>query len=184
MLLAAFVGFVVSRRPPVRHSDESRPPVASAESGETTQPVNLALPAHTGVRRRKTIFDGNSGKGWMLCNRAPVPPQNIQADGLNPHGTGSYLVVYDQKLGDFVLDFDYKLTKGCNSGVFLRVSDLKNPVHTGIEVALDDTRRDDDHDSGAFNGLVAPTVYAQKPSGEWNHMTITAEGPRPGGLFE
>ena len=125
-----------------------------------------------------TIFDGTSGQGWMLCNRAPVPPQNIQPAGLNPHGTGSYLVVYDQKLGDFVLDFDYKLTAGCNSGVFLRVSDLKNPVQTGIEVALDDSRHRDDRDSGAFYGLVAPRLDAQRPSGQWNHMTITAAGPR------
>jgi len=39
----------------------------------------------------------------MLCDRKQVPRRNIQRDGLNPHGTGSYLVVYDQKLGDFVL---------------------------------------------------------------------------------
>jgi hypothetical protein len=129
------------------------------------------------VWEQKTIFDGTSAQGWMLCNRAPIPPLNIQPDGLNPHRSGSYLVVYDQKLGDFVLDFDYKLTEGCNSGVFLRVSDLNNPVQTGIEVALDATRRGDDRDTGAFYGLVPPTVYAQKPVGEWNHMTITAQGP-------
>ena len=29
--------------------------------------------------------------------------------------------------------------QGCNSGVFLRVGDLNDPVNTGIEVALDDT---------------------------------------------
>ena len=115
----------------------------------------------------------------MLCNRKPLPAQNIQADGLNPHGTGSYLVVYDQKLGDFVLDFDYKLSKGCNSGVFLRVSDLNDPVNTGIEVQLTDTVGIGTglEDSGAFLDLVAPKVQAQKGTGEWNHMTITAQGP-------
>jgi hypothetical protein len=97
---------------------------------------------------------------------------------LNPHGTGSYLVVYEQKLGDFVLEFDYKLSKGCNSGVFLRVGNLADPVHTGIEVALDDTIGIGNSygDSGAFYGLVAPAVNAQKPAGEWNHMMITAAG--------
>jgi serine/threonine protein kinase len=125
------------------------------------------------------IFDGMTGRGWMLCERnKPVPAGNIQRDGLNPHGTGSYLVVYDQMLSDFVLDFDYKLTERCNSGVFLRVSDLKKPVQTGIEVALDDSRHGDERDSGGFYGLVAPRVFAQKPAGEWNHMTITARGPR------
>jgi serine/threonine protein kinase len=128
----------------------------------------------------QTLFDGTTGRGWMLCDRRPVPPANINRDGLNPHGTGSYLLVYDQKLGDFELDFDYKLTKDCNSGVFLRVSDLKDPVNTGIEVALADARRNDNRDSGGFYGLVAPRVFAQKPAGEWNHMTITAAGPRLG----
>ncbi len=107
----------------------------------------------------------------------PLPLANVQPDGLNPHGTGSYLVVYEKKLGDFVLDFEYKLSKGCNSGVFLRVGDLGDPVNTGIEVALDDTTGSTQRDSGAFYGLVAPVKNAQKPAGEWNHMTITAQGP-------
>ena len=64
----------------------------------------------------------------MLCNRKELPRSQLQRDGLNPHGTGSYLVVYHEKLSDFELDFDYKLQKGCNSGVFLRVGDLADPV--------------------------------------------------------
>jgi len=123
------------------------------------------------------IFDGVSGKGWILCDRKPIPNSNIQSDGLNPHGTGSYLVVHETKHGDFVLDFDYKLTKGCNSGVFIRVSDLSDPVYTGIEVALDDTAGNGMHDPGAFYDLVRPKVNAQKPAGDWNHMTISAKGP-------
>jgi Domain of Unknown Function (DUF1080) len=177
VVVAAFVGFLIFRPSYDRAEDESRPASSGADVGNPAPRVNLTAPARA-EPEQKTIFDGTTGKGWMLCNRAPVPSQNIQADGLNPHLSGSYLVVYEHRLGDFQLDFDYKLSRGCNSGVFLRVSDLTNPVHTGIEVALDDTRRDDDHDSGALNGLVAPTVYAQKASGEWNHMTITAAGPR------
>ncbi len=101
----------------------------SPRSPDDESPIPVIPP----VTRR--IFDGKSPVGWMLTNRRPLSPRHIQPDGLNPHGTGSYLVVYEQKLGDFVLDFEYKLSKGCNSGVFLRVSDLNDPVHTGIEVA-------------------------------------------------
>lgn len=123
-----------------------------------------------------SIFDRESGKGWMLCDQKPLAKAFVQPDGLNPHGTGSYLVVHDQKAGDFVLDFDYKLTRGCNSGVFVRTSDLNDPVNTGIEIALDDTTGSDMHDPGAFYDLVAPKTNAQKPAGKWNHMTITAKG--------
>jgi hypothetical protein len=125
----------------------------------------------------KTIFDGTSGDGWMTNKDSkPLSKANVQAEGLNPHGSGGYIVVHDQPHGDFVLDFDYKLTKGCNSGVFLRVGDLKNPVYSGLEIAIDDTKGTGLHDSGAVYDLVAPRVNAQKPLGEWNHMTITAKG--------
>ena len=37
-----------------------------------------------------TIFDGTSGKGWILCDnfKRPVPSANIQRDGLNPRSSG------------------------------------------------------------------------------------------------
>ncbi len=127
---------------------------------------------------RRVLFDGSSAKGWMLCDRQSLPTSFIQPDGLNPHGTGSYLVVHEEKFADFELEFDYKLTRGCNSGVFLRVGDLKDPVNSGIEVAIDDTTGIGRHDTGAFYDLVAPRLNAQKPAGEWNHMGIRAAGPK------
>ncbi|SIO33283.1 protein of unknown function [Singulisphaera sp. GP187] len=134
-----------------------------------------ALGADDGFR---TIFDGTSGAGWITnTDKKPLAQANVQADGLNPHGSGGYIVVHDQPHGNFVLDFDYKLTQGCNSGVFVRVGDLKNPVFTGLEIAIDDTKGAGLHDTGAVYDLVAPRVNAQKPLGEWNHMTITAQGP-------
>ncbi len=126
----------------------------------------------------RTIFDGTSPAGWILSKgKQPLPGSHIQKDGLNPHGTGSYLVVYEEKLSDFELDFDYKLEKGCNSGVFLRVSDLTDPVDTSIEVALDDKTGNPLENSGAIFGLVGTETNAQKPGGQTNHMTITAQGP-------
>lgn len=142
--------------------------------------LGLALTAGTlgAAAGFKTIFDGTSGAGWITNNdQKPLAQANIQADGLNPHNSGGYIVVHDQPHGDFVLEFDYKLTAGCNSGVFIRVGDLKDPVFTGLEIAIDDTKGTGVHDTGAIYDLVAPRVNAQKPLGEWNHMTITAKGP-------
>ncbi len=123
-----------------------------------------------------SIFDGSSGKGWILCDGRPLPRANVQPEGLNPHGTGSYLVAYEKPLGEFVLDFDYKVAKGGAAGVFLRVGDLGDPVDTGLEIGLDDAPGLGRDSPGAFRDLVAPRVNAQKPAGEWNHVRITAEG--------
>lgn len=125
----------------------------------------------------QTIFDGRSAQGWKTNNGKAIPEANVQADGLNPYKAGGYLVVYEKPLKDFILDFDYKLSPGCNSGVFIRVGDLKNPVMTGLEVAIDDTKGSGVHDSGALYDLQAPKLNAQKPVGEWNQMRITAQGP-------
>ncbi len=125
----------------------------------------------------RAIFDGKSAAGWLTNTGKPLPEKNVQEDGLNPHGSGGYIVMHEKPHGDFVLDFDYKLSKGCNSGVFLRVGDPKDPVMTGLEIAIDDTTGKGLHDPGAFYDLVPPTENAQKPAGEWNHMTITARGP-------
>jgi hypothetical protein len=125
-----------------------------------------------------TIFDGSGPSGWLIGPGKPLPARNVQADGLNPHDSGGYVVFHEKKYGDFVFDFDYKLTRRCNSGVFVRVGSMDDPVMTGLEVALDDTRGHGRHDPGAFYDLVAPRVNVQKPVGQWNHMTVTATGPK------
>ena len=182
LVLTAFVGLMVVRRQrqfprPYPHR-RSWPPKLNRRPNQV-----LSADLHRSRSKRK-----RSSTARVLaagCSAiGPLPRENIQAEGLNPHRSGSYLVVYDQQIGDFDLDFDYKLSKGCNSGVFLRVSDLNNPVNTGIEVALDDTTRGDDHDSGAFDGLVAPKARTQKPSGQWNHMTIVGPGTATDGFIE
>lgn len=125
-----------------------------------------------------TLYDGpDDAAHWITNTGKPLPAANATAEGLNPHRSGGYIVVSKEPLQDFVLDFDYKLSTGCNSGVFLRVGDLEDPVMTGLEVALDDTTGTGLHDTGAFYDLVAPTANPQKPAGAWNHMTITARGP-------
>ena len=145
----------------------------------TLAALALATLAVAADKEFTTIFDGTSGQGWITNNDSkPLSKANVQDDGLNPHGSGGYIVVHDKPHGDFVLDFDYKLSKGCNSGVFIRVGNLKDPVMTGIEVAIDDTTGVGMHDPGALYDLVAPSSNTQKPLGEWNHMTITAEGPK------
>lgn len=125
-----------------------------------------------------TIYGGPDDLGaWKLNSGGPVPAANAQEDGLNPHGSGGYVVIYEKPVKDFVLEFDYKLSKGCNSGVFIRVGKPEDPVMTGLEIAIDDTTGTGMHDSGAIYDLVKTSVNAQKPAGEWNRMRIEARGP-------
>ena len=52
--------------------------------------IGLALFVVLGANDQgfRSIFDGTSGKGWILCDGKPLPKAFVQPEGLNPHGTG------------------------------------------------------------------------------------------------
>jgi hypothetical protein len=79
-----------------------------------------------------------------------------------------------------VLSLDFKISGGCNSGVFFRTYSLtprqgRDVGFNGIEIAIDDTRGAGYHDTGALYDLVKPTRNAMKPAGQWNHLVLTSD---------
>src|SRR4051812_49161770 len=69
------------------------------------------------------LFDGKTHGGWMTSAGKPskVP---VEAGCINPHRCGGYMMVHKEKWGNYVLSLDFKISKGCNSGVFVRTSTL------------------------------------------------------------
>jgi hypothetical protein len=128
------------------------------------------------------LFDGRSLNGWQTSNGQPsaVPVEN---GSINPHGCGSYMMIHRKTWADYVLALDFKISKGCNSGIFVRTHPLtprpgKDVGFNGIEIAIDDTATAGFHDTGAFYDLVKPAKNAMKPVGQWNHIVVTCEGPK------
>lgn len=124
------------------------------------------------------LFDGASLQGW----KATGNPQGWTVeDGqiLCLAQKGGYLYTEEQ-YENYILNLEFKIGPLANSGIFLRWSDLKDPVNTGIEVQiLDDTDRDvtPTHQCGALYDMVAPSRPAMKPLGQWNKYVITCDGP-------
>jgi hypothetical protein len=153
--------------------------LSGALAQESPAPDNV-LTASDQKAGWQLLFDGRSHAGWMNCDRSA--PKTPVADGtLNPHKAGAYMLVHEKQWGDFVLALDFKLSKGCNSGIFIRTSPLepragKDIGFNGLEIALDDTTKAGLHDTGALYDLIAPTRNAMKPIGEWNHIEVTARG--------
>ena len=84
-----------------------------------------------------------------------------------------------ERYGDFLLDLEIKLARETNSGVFLRTGDVKEWLHTAIEVQVLDSygmKEVSREDCGAIFDCLAPSANAVKPPGEWNHYTITCRG--------
>jgi len=81
-----------------------------------------------------------------------------------------------QKYGNFILDLDFKIEEGGNSGVFLRTGDVEEWLHTAIEVQIFDSygkTTPDKHDCGAIFDCLEPMVNAVNKPGMWNRYTIT-----------
>lgn len=128
------------------------------------------------------LFDGKTLDGWTTNLKQPART-SVEEGALNPHRSGGYMLIHEKQWSDFILALDFKISKGCNSGIFLRTFPLtprsgKDVGFNGIEVAIDDTPTAGYHDTGAIYDLVKPARNAMKPAGEWNHMEITCDRNR------
>ncbi len=129
------------------------------------------------------MFDGKSLAGWQTAGN--WVPEDGGVVALHPRPGEEGWKRYDAYLTtartykDFVLDLEFKINKGGNSGVFLRVGDRMSQVDTGFEVQILDTHgkpNPGNHDCGGVIGTAAPAKNMAKPAGEWNRYIITCQG--------
>jgi hypothetical protein len=125
------------------------------------------------------LFDGKSLEGWKTSSEKPSQ-RPMEESALNPHRCGGYMLIHEKTWENFKLSMDFKISPGCNSGVFIRTWPLtprpgKDVGFNGIEIAIDDTQGAGFHDTGAIYDLVKPTKNSMKPAGEWNRLVITCD---------
>ena len=134
------------------------------------------------------LFDGSSFEGWHIYNGGEVGEPWTLEDGAmvfnppadRPEGT-SYNLVTDKEYTNFVLQLEWNIAQGGNSGIFWGVQEndsLGQPYLTGPEIqVLDDERHPDAKNgptrmAGALYDMVPPSEKAVKPAGEWNQMEL------------
>ncbi len=123
------------------------------------------------------LFNGKDHTGWM-CNNGKEVATPVEDGAIVPYKSGGYLVVYEKPFGDFTLKCDVRWeAEQCNSGIFFRVEDLNDPINTGFEGQVLSGKGTGKHDMGAIYDLVGPTKNVTKPTGEWNTVEITCQGP-------
>lgn len=145
------------------------------------------LPAHAARAAEDEGFvpllNGKDLTGWKTKGNWVVEPEGVVALKPRPGERGwqrydAYLWT-EKPYADFVLDLEYKIPKGGNSGVFVRVRDLKSPVATGIEIQILDSHGKKEplgaHDCGGVIGTVGPSKNMSKPAGQWNRMIVTCK---------
>jgi len=129
----------------------------------------LPINSHPNTSGWKDLFSSD------LSNATFEPGSWVMENGVL-HAIGHGTIWTKASYGDFVLDMEFKVAKGANSGVFLRAGDIKD-VLSALEIQIHETT------DGGRIGMVGALYDAKKPSksmakpaGEWNHYTITCKG--------
>ena len=133
------------------------------------------------------LFDGETFDGWRGYNRTDVPAAWTIEDGaikINGSGMGEAGakdggdIIFDRKFKDFELEFEWKVDKGSNSGVFYLAQEipdqpiyisapeyqvLDNENHPDAKLGVDGNRQ-----SASLYDMIPAKPQNAKPFGEWN----------------
>ena len=124
------------------------------------------------------LFNGKDLTGWKTNKGTPIQTK-VEEGSIVPYKSGGYIVIHEKQFGNFVLKCDVMWKdERCNSGIFLRVEDPKNPVHTGFEIQVMAGDKTGKHEMGAIYDLVTTSKNAGRKTGEWNSFEIRCQGPK------
>lgn len=133
------------------------------------------------------MLAGGDLKQWVAegkSERKDGKPVWTLNDGvLHCAGQGYGFLRYDTKVDDFVWTLEYRMKKGCNSGLGIRhekyTGGRTRPSYSGYELQLldDAGKKPSTHSTFSLYRYVAPTQNASLPAGEWNQVEVTCKGP-------
>ncbi|MBA4196208.1 MAG: DUF1080 domain-containing protein [Chitinophaga sp.] len=135
------------------------------------------------------LFDGKTTNGWHSPNKTTFPDKGWQVkDGTltiaqsQAPGAGGGDILSDKKYHAFILQFEFKLTEGANSGVKYFVSENKGQQTVGLEYQILDDEKHPDAKMGSIGNRTLASLYDLIPSvkeprarrkiGEWNRGMV------------
>src|SRR5581483_4884220 len=120
------------------------------------------------VRRWDDVAKPVDDAGWTVKDRLLHSGQR----------RGTWLMS-EKEYGDFILEFEIKLTERGNSGVALRAPLRGDPAFDGMELQVADLRYNpqakDSELTGGIYRAIAPSKQVYKPT-EWNKFHIELKG--------
>jgi hypothetical protein len=137
----------------------------------------------------RSLFDGKTLEGWVVKGEpGKEAPQDewLIKDGVLGVKPGHTWLSTKEMYGDFTLRLEWRVPENGNSGVFIRVPDLKpgqQPYVEGIEIQVLDDKGPEYAGklkpwqyAGSIYGAVPAENTGYKGRGEWNSFEITCRG--------
>lgn len=146
-----------------------------------------ALTAEEKEKGWMLLFDGESLSGWRGYGKEGIPSAwSVDGDAIRIKGSGEGEagaedggdIIYDQKFKNFELQFEWKVSKGGNSGVFYLAREidglpiyrsapeyqiLDNENHLDARLGVNNNRQ-----SASLYDLIPAVPQNAKPFNEWN----------------
>lgn len=133
------------------------------------------------------LLDGKTLAGWKVRSEKDAKADEwTVVDGVLKAKAGNSWLATEKEYGDYVLQLEWRVPENGNSGVFIRVPELKageHPWEKGIEIqVLDDKgpqyagKLKPWQYSGSLYGAVPADQSAFAGAGQWNKYEITCRG--------
>ncbi len=116
-----------------------------------------------------TLFDGKSFNGWEHNGNWVIEEGAFYRKTKGGNLTYTVQTVPD----DFELRFEWKVSKGCNSGVYYRPAQYEYQVLDNVNSPYGENPR---QAAASLFFCMAPSKDATKPLGEWNEGRVICKG--------
>src|SRR5471030_176929 len=149
----------------------------------------LILPASAAAQTKDgfvPLFNGKDLDGWEVRSSNPKDKDKWGfQDGILVAKPGGGWLGTKKMYGDFVLKVEWKIFAGGNSGVFIRVPDVKSkesPSYLGFEIQILDDNAPQYKNlkpyqyCGGLYHFQGPSKKMFKGAKEWNAYEITCKG--------
>jgi hypothetical protein len=127
----------------------------------------------------KLLFDGKTTAGWRGFKQAGIGPGWNVADGiLLPDPKVAHDIITKEPFENFELSFDWRISKGGNSGVMFHVIEVGDETYeSGPEYQILDNSRGEPplEQAGGLFALYAPSKDVARPVGEFNHARLVVD---------
>lgn len=155
---------------------------------ESKAPAGESAPARQNAGWRP-LFDGSTLAGWKSVKTGGEIPQGIwtASDGVLTVKRGGKAgdIITTQRFSEFELEFEFKMTRGANSGVKYFVQTDAKGGALGLEFQILDDEVHPDGKKGVDGNRTVGAVYdlyppakdkKVEPVGQWNHGRVIARG--------
>ena len=133
-----------------------------------------------------SLFNGRDLTGWVVMGKDQgwkVTDGIIRSEG----DQGGNWLRSDRQYKDFVFRVQWRVSKGGNSGIFIRSAKDGQPWTTGYEVQISNAPRDDAHCTGSLYGYFSVNPRPDETHDKWHtfeshcqgsQITVIADGVR------